>query len=321
VETVVCNLCGSNRQTPVYEMPDARYFPDEYFTVAACDQCGLGFVNPRPTIAEIQKYYPADYYQWGGTDSFNRYLKRRFTRQARFLERLETSGGPRKLLDVGCANGEFPRFMMARGWEVEGVEVSEVSERISDFRVYPQEFQEIPVDSPTYDAVTAWSVLEHVHNPMAYFRKASQVLKKDGVFVFLVPNFESTASRHLFAEDIPRHLYFYTRSTVKQYLKKTDFALLEESNRGNIHKLAPTNWLAYWIQTHLRGKEFTYGDSPLSSREYRRKHGLNNGIGAALEYVTYSPSSVVGRMLLPLVEAVQILRKNYGVSTYVGRKL
>jgi hypothetical protein len=124
VETVACNLCGSSRQTAVYEMPDERYFPDEYFTVVACNLCGLGFVNPRPTILEIQKHYPAEYFQGPGTDSFRRYLKRRFTIEARFLNGLEASSGSRKLLDVGCANGDFPRFLIARGWDVEGVEVS-----------------------------------------------------------------------------------------------------------------------------------------------------------------------------------------------------
>jgi hypothetical protein len=137
----------------------------------------------------------------------------------------------------------------------------------------------------------------------------------------MVTNFESMASRHLFAEDIPRHLYFFTRSTVKQYLEMTGFALLQEDNRGKIQKLSPTNWLAHWIQTCVLGKKFTYKDSPLSSREFRRKHGLNKGLGSALRYTAYSPASVVGRMLLPLVETVQVLRKNYGVSTYVGRKL
>jgi len=43
-------------------MPDRLFFRDEYFTVVECDQCGLGFVNPRPTISEIQKYYPAEYH-------------------------------------------------------------------------------------------------------------------------------------------------------------------------------------------------------------------------------------------------------------------
>jgi len=58
LEAVACNLCGSERQTAVYAMPDRRYFREEFFTVTECDECGLGFVNPRPTIAEMQKYYP-----------------------------------------------------------------------------------------------------------------------------------------------------------------------------------------------------------------------------------------------------------------------
>src|SRR5437879_8656059 len=74
--------------------------------------------------------------------------------------------------------------MAARSWDVEGVEISQSPRRITDFRVYGQEFQDIPVNEPVYDAVTAWAVLEHVHDPMSYFRKASEVVKKGGLFVF-----------------------------------------------------------------------------------------------------------------------------------------
>src|SRR2546427_4612854 len=139
LENVVCNLCGSGRHTPVYEMPDRRFFREEFFTVVECDQCGLGFVNPRPAAAEMQKYYPREYYQNPATTSHHRYLQRRFTAQAAYLEELEHDGGRKKLLDVGCANGEFPRFMAARGWHVEGVEGSESSQRLSDFRGYTPE--------------------------------------------------------------------------------------------------------------------------------------------------------------------------------------
>lgn len=321
MEQVACNLCGSERHTPVYEMPDREFFRDEFFTVVQCDRCSLGFLNPRPTPAEIQKYYPAGYYQGPSTASHIRYLNRRFTREARYLKDLEQGRAGKKLLDVGCANGEFPRFMAARRWEVEGVEISESSQRITDFRVYTQEFPAIPVNEPAYDAVTAWAVFEHVHDPMSYFRKASQVVKKDGLFVFLVPNHGSVASRYLFCEDIPRHLYFFTRKTVKEYLQKTGFALVKEDNGRSIYKLAPNNWLGFMIRTRLLGKKYTFEDVPLTSKEYRRIHHLPSGLITALKYVAYSPVSVIDRMLWPVIETAQILRRTYGVSTYVAKKL
>ena len=321
METVTCNLCGSERHTAVYEMPDRLFYREEFFTVVECNECGLGFVNPRPTLAEMQKHYPPEYYQGPPTNSHQRYLTRRFTAEASYLKELETGNGRKKLLDVGCANGDFPRFMAARGWEVEGVEISESSERITDFPVYGEEFQKIPVNEPRYDAVTAWAVLEHVHDPMVYFRKASQVLKKGGLFVFLVPNFASVASRHLFCEDVPRHLYFYTRDTVRQYADKTGFVLEKEDNGRKIYKLAPYNWLFYMVRAKLRRKKYTYRDIPLTSKEFRRVRNLPNGIVTALKYAVYSPASVMDRILWPVIETAQILRKNYGVSTFVARKM
>jgi SAM-dependent methyltransferase len=321
LELVACNLCGSHRHTQVYEMPDLRYFPDELFQVVECDECGLGFLNPRPTIEEIAKYYPPEYYQNQSTKSFERYLHKRFTNEARFLERYAKLKGQGKLLDVGCANGDFPRFMVARGWQVEGVEISKSSLPITDFPIYRQEFQRIPVTQPTYDAVTAWAVLEHLHDPMAYFRKASQVLHQGGVFVFLVTNFHSNASRHLFCEDIPRHLYFFTRETVQRYLRETGFILEKEDNGRSIYKMVPRNWLPFMLQSKLWRQPVTYRDLPLASRDFRKARGLEHSARAALQYAAYSPAATLDRLLTPLIETVEILRKTYGISTYVARKV
>src|SRR5271156_2544662 len=302
-------------------MPDRLYFRDEFFTVVECDRCGLGFLNPRPTIAEMQKHYPPEYFRNAPTRSNARYMRRRFAREASCLRPIEARAGTNRLLDIGCADGAFPRFMVARGWDVEGVEISQVAQQIKDFRVHTEEFQDIPVNEPTYDAITAWAVLEHVHDPMAYFRKAAVVLKKDGLFVFLVPNFVSVASRHLFCEDVPRHIYFFTRETVAQYCEKSGLRLEEEDNGRSIYKLAPNNWLGYMVRTRLLGKEYKFADVPLTSKEFRRLRGLPSGLGTSLKYAAYSPVSVMDRMLWPVIETAQMLVKRYGVSTYVARKV
>ena len=79
--------------------------------------------------------------------------------------------------------------MIARGWDVEGVEVAEASQPIADFRVHTQEFDRIPVHEPFYDAVTAWAVMEHVHDPMAYFRKSGAGGEEGRVVRFLGSKF------------------------------------------------------------------------------------------------------------------------------------
>jgi len=129
------------------------------------------------------------------------------------------------------------------------------------------------------------------------------------------------ASCYLFAEDVPRHLYFFTRETVREYLEKNELTLEFENNGREIYELAPAHWLTDLVRTRLQGKSFTYQDAPLSSREFRRVRGLSKGVGASLKYLAYSPVSVVERIFFPLVETVQIPRNSYGISTYIACKM
>jgi hypothetical protein len=75
------------------------------------------------------------------------------------------------------------------------------------------------------------------------------------------------------------------------------------------------------IRTRLLGKKYTFEDVPLTSKEYRRVHHLPSGLVTALKYAAYSTVSVIDRMLWPVIETAQILRKTYGVSTYVAKRL
>ena len=320
METVACNLCGSTRHTALYQMPDRRGYHAGIFTVVECDQCGLGFLNPRPPFEDMWKYYPEEYYE--EEFSQNRaYHLRRYAREASYLRPIERKLGRKSLLDVGCANGDFPRFMRSRGWHVEGVEVSTFSQPITDFKVYPQQLPDIPVNQPVYDAVTAWAVLEHVHDPMAYFRKASEVTKAGGLFVFLVPNFNSLASRRLFLEDIPRHLYFFSEKTVRRYLEKTGFTLERAYVGRDIFAQPSCNWLHYYVQTKLRRQPFTYAELPMVRPEFFERYKLKPSIVSTLKYVVAQPLTALDRSFLPVLTWIQILRKTYSTSTYVARRL
>src|SRR6266496_2377714 len=62
METVSCILCGSPTASEFLRQRDVNLGrTDELFTLVKCE-CGLIYLNPRPTRTEISKYYPEEYY-------------------------------------------------------------------------------------------------------------------------------------------------------------------------------------------------------------------------------------------------------------------
>jgi ubiquinone/menaquinone biosynthesis C-methylase UbiE len=300
-------------------MPDAWYFPDEFFRVVECAACGLGFVNPRPTFSEIGRYYPSEFF-----DGFERdaaFHLERYKREAAYLRFARTpSDGVPKLLDVGCANGGFARQVQSMGWEVEGVEVSSNALNISEFPVYRCPLPEIPVDSERYDAVTAWAVLEHVHDPMAYFKAASRILKKQGVFIFLVTNFESITSRYLFREDVPRHLYFFSQKTIERYLESCGLSLEYSVSDNSIYSLRPVNWLRFFARRWAGKLPLPWDKVPESRQDYFKRLRREPSWPMNIRYALTHPITTLDRILLPLYEKFQMMTGSYCISIYVARK-
>ena len=316
METVKCNLCGSDNYQVMYSMPDARYCINDWFNIVECVNCGLGFVNPRPTITEMSRYYPSAFYDY--FDHERDYHQLRYAAEAKFLPEI-ASGNHKLLLDLGCANGDFPRFMQQLGWRVEGVEVSPNSKPIFDFKVYKEDFEKIPVYEPRYDAITAWAVLEHVHDPMSYFKKAAQVLKSEGIFVFLVTNFKSLSSRCLFLEDVPRHLYFFTKETVKKYLAESGFDLIQADYNNKIYSMPPLNFVRYHFYRYFKQRSLEWKDTQ-SKFHSSEKNQLRTVLTRKLIHLILDPIDVIDQLLLPIYERYQIVTKTYGIVTYVARR-
>ena len=62
METIKCNLCGSDDFQLLHSLPDWHFgLTDRLFDFVKCTQCGLVYQNPRLTIEEIGQYYPQDY--------------------------------------------------------------------------------------------------------------------------------------------------------------------------------------------------------------------------------------------------------------------
>jgi SAM-dependent methyltransferase len=79
----------------------------------------------------------------------------------------------------------------------------------------------------SYDLVTMWHVLEHLHDPLATLSQCRRVLKPGGVLMVEVPNVSSLCSgifRSYWAPlEAPRHLYQFTSATLRTLLVTAGF--------------------------------------------------------------------------------------------------
>ena len=218
LEHVRCDLCGSDESRERYRKPDTgRWTSDFEFPVVECLRCGLVYVNPRPSARGMAPFYAGGYHE--GRDSAHH--ARRYARQLAFLPALEAQ----RILDIGCARGDFLAHALGRcpGLRAHGVDA--YSGGVADPRIVfqPRALPDCQLPDASFDLVTAWAVFEHLHQPSAYFAEVRRILRPGGSFVFLVTNSESLWSRRAFGEDVPRHTYHYSEAVLRRYAGKHGF--------------------------------------------------------------------------------------------------
>jgi len=256
LEHVRCDLCGSGDYQTKYRKPDTWLWLNQYeYPVVKCASCSLTYVNPRPTFESTGAFYPRGYHEHRDDDAH----RKRYEVQFSYIEPFRA----KRVLDVGCARGDWLNFLKELWADVEVHGVDAFSDGVNGdavvFHRSPLPDAALPEDY--FDLVTAWAVFEHLHTPRAYFEVVSNVLRRGGRFVFLVTNAESWYGKYAYAEDVPRHLYHFSEKTLGLYAEKCglrlertyyDDRLWDGSGRGTFRaicgRLAGANWEDFYFK-------------------------------------------------------------------------
>lgn len=227
------------------------------FTVVRCRGCGLDRTNPRPTPAAMGMFYPSDYgpYQSqaqaprGATSGPKAWLKRLLRLDAKALPAVRAG----RLMEIGCASGDYMAQVQAEGWSVQGIEFSDDAAEAARKRGFCVETATLEhargPDQPV-DLVAAWMVLEHLHDPVAALRKVRGWLRPEGVLVASVPDAGAIERRlfgqRWFALQLPTHLYHYTPATIASVLQTAGWQLTRVHWQRDCNNLL---WsLEYWAR-------------------------------------------------------------------------
>jgi SAM-dependent methyltransferase len=229
LETAVCNLCERSDAEELYRCKDYRFqVDDREWPIVRCRNCGLAYLNPRPTLRSIGKYYPPRFFDGRSRAA----LAARYEVQAGYLAGLT----PGRLLDVGCANGDWMKMMAERGWHVAGLEPSENAVNPHGLDIRRGGFPGAATwPAESFDVITAWAVFEHLHDPKRAFERAAFLLRPGGRLIALVTNINSLFSRYSYREDVPRHLYFFSEKTLGRYATLSSMKLVDVSHDTRLY--------------------------------------------------------------------------------------
>lgn len=183
-----CQVCGGRSTRRLWRLRfDDHPGP---FVLRRCPDCGVAFNWPRLPADAIHDQYDTDYY------IFTLPPARRWARAVQlyleYLHPLEHSPG-RRLLDVGCAQGDLLALADRRGWDVHGIELSPEPARraVAEYGI-PVEvgtLEDIGPQLEPFDVVIATDVIEHVTEPQAFVRAMRRVLRPGGQAILETPNF------------------------------------------------------------------------------------------------------------------------------------
>lgn len=259
MEEVTCTYCGSADADILFEAGDTWYEVPGTFTMRRCRRCGLIYLSPRPSPAEIGAYYPDQYAPYS-TGHHNRSLLARMSDRygLRKQARLVQSRVPRvgTVLDVGCAGGQFLSVMVEDGWEAKGVETNREAALYArsqyQLDVLHGALEDAQFAAETFDLVTMWHVLEHVHEPRETLREVARITRPDGWLFVAVPNPQSLEARlfgHSWAGwDVPRHLHLFQHDLLAALLQEAGWHVEETVygfGRHWLFTLSLQHWLAH----------------------------------------------------------------------------
>lgn len=234
-----CPVCKAVEIKPVFPVKDYTV-SGEKFLVVECVNCSLRFTQDVPDADSISPYYKSEEYvshsntSKGLINSLYQKVKKRTLRKKGDLILKKTGLVKGKILDMGSGTGAFVNEMFSRGWDVTGLEPDEQARRTGSeqYKIEMADtsaFNSLPPDS--FDAITMWHVLEHVHELHTYIDQLKSLLKKNGRLFIAVPNYTSgdgeKYKQFWAAYDVPRHLYHFSPASMNYLMDLHEMKIKE----------------------------------------------------------------------------------------------
>src|SRR5262245_10717688 len=232
---IPCDLCGSSDPAPILLTPRLDG------PLVRCQACGLYYVGERRShlafgtdsaAATTERIREANRdFQNLDLSEERRLAARNAQTRLQRIRRYRPSG---KLLEVGCARGDFLRVAREH-FDVLGIEPN--AELARDAMQVAPLFQGLIEDCPHggFDVAASFHVIEHTDSPKHFLNAMAAKLRSGGLMVIETPNIGSLPFRLLksrWRQFIPEHYFFFDEQTMGKLLEGAGLQVKEISRIG-----------------------------------------------------------------------------------------
>ena len=239
-EKIKCPACDSNDHTAEIQKHG--------FTYVRCTQCETLYVNPRPRIMDLQKFYSdSDSTTFWVNEFFKPKAENR--RALMFRPRAETIArrfpdlATGKIGEIGAGFGIFLEEL-GKLWphcQCIAIEPSREMAQIcasKGLTVLEKMFEDLAAVDNNFDLLATFELVEHLQNPFEFFSKARRSLRSRGVLFFTTLS-GFGLDIQLLGKDSksvspPHHLNFFNPKSIELLLKRCGFEQVETSTPGRL---------------------------------------------------------------------------------------
>ena len=238
-----CLVCNENRMKPV---PFGYAYEERWLQAWECRTCGIIFLFPQPTRAELARLYSKEYF---GNDFrcgheggyFDEQTLERLGRDP-LLSTIHVFKSAGRFLEIGCAGGAFLNAVRASGFDVSGVELSADAAAFARERfgleVFTGDLFDAQLPGNSMDVVLMGDVIEHLPAPLDTLKEIHRILRPGGLLVILCPSQTNTlfsragfAIYRLFGRRAavnlpPYHLFEFRPKSMRGMLARSSFTVL-----------------------------------------------------------------------------------------------
>jgi SAM-dependent methyltransferase len=272
---------------PACDADDSKlYLSKDGLQLHICGQCGLVFMNPRPSENAMIEFFSQSKAIGIYSEMVDMTKAARteliFNPLAEFIVQ-NFEGG--RLLEVGCGSGLLLDALAKKniGWSLKGIEPSgravEIcrSKGLDVFHGGLEEFDE----AATYDLIVFWAVFDHFFDPYSIVKKAYALLKRGGSILIGSMNIEGFDSMVLGEDNEafspPERQNFFGETSMGAMLKRSGFKSVRVKTTGKLDVDIIKN---YWVAGGKNGRtpfleRLVLGTASTAFQEFLMKNNLS----------------------------------------------